>query len=156
MIFLKPMSSETFESFKKDSQTIYASNLAVAEEIPIEVALKYASEQFDKLVPNGMSTPGQLFFDVIETEFEKPVGFLWLGIQNRFGRKVMSINDINIVPPNRGKGLGKALMTLVEEEAQKVGARRIRLHVFSDNQVAKNLYLAMGYKPTNLDMRKDL
>lgn len=52
MIFLKPMSAETFESFKRDSQAAYATNLSSVEDIPLEVALKSASEQFDKLVPN--------------------------------------------------------------------------------------------------------
>ncbi len=156
MIFLKPMSAETFESFKQDSQTEYATNLASVEDIPIEVALKNASEQFDKLVPTGTDTQGQSFFDVLETGSSKPVGYLWLGIQNRFDRKVVSINDITINPAYRGRGLGKSLMKLAEEEALKAGAARIRLHVFHSNDIAKRLYLSMGFVPTNLDMRKDL
>ncbi|MBK7962696.1 MAG: hypothetical protein IPK04_16790 [Bdellovibrionales bacterium] len=79
MIFLKPMSAETFESFKQDSQTAYATNLALVEDIPFEVALKSASDQFDKLVPTGTDTQGQSFFDVLETGSGKPVGYLWLG-----------------------------------------------------------------------------
>lgn len=150
------MSIETFESFKKDSQTAYATNLSSVEDIPLEVALKSASEQFDKLVPNGTDTPGQSFFDVLETGSGKPVGYLWLGTQNRFGRKVVSINDITIKSTYRGRGLGKALMKLVEQESQKVGAVRIRLHVFHNNEVAKRLYFSMGFVPTNVDMRKDL
>jgi ribosomal protein S18 acetylase RimI-like enzyme len=47
-------------------------------------------------------------------------------------------------------------MKLVEAEAQKAGATRVRLHVFYHNEVAKNLYLAMGFTPTNLDTRKNL
>ena len=156
MIFLKPMSAETFEAFKQDSQTNYATGLARIEDIPLAVALKSASEQFDKLVHTGTDTSGQLFFDVIETALGKSVGYLWLGIQNRFDRKIVSTNDINISSAYRGRGLGKALMKLVEEESRKVGAARIRLHVFHSNEVAKRLYLTMGFEATNLDMRKDL
>lgn len=150
------MSIEAFENFKRDSQSTYATNLAQVEDIPIETALKSASEQFDKLVSNGIETSGQLFFDVLDTNSDKSVGYLWLGIQNRFGRKVVSINDISIASAHRGKGFGKSLMKLVEEEALKAGAVRIRLHVFHSNEVAKKLYLAMGFAPTNVDMRKDL
>lgn len=150
------MSAETFESFKRDSQTAYATNLSAVEEIPTEVALKSASEQFDKLVPNGPDTTEQSFFDVLETGSGKPIGYLWLGTQNRFGRKVVSINDITIKANYRGRGRGKILMKLVEEESRKIGASRIRLHVFHSNEVAKSLYLAMGFIPTSLDMRKDL
>lgn len=150
------MSVETFEKFKTESQSTYATNLAAVEVIPYDEALKNASEQFDKLVPNGTATSGQAFFDVIESSSDQSIGFLWLGFQTRFGRKIASINDISIAPKNRGKGFGKALMKLVEEEAQKAGATRVRLHVFHSNQVAKSLYLAMGFEPTNLDMRKDI
>jgi ribosomal protein S18 acetylase RimI-like enzyme len=156
MIFLKPMSAETFESFKQDSQTAYATNLALVEDIPFEVALKSASDQFDKLVPTGTDTQGQSFFDVLETGSGKPVGYLWLGTQNRFDRKVVSINDITIIPAYGGRGLGKSLMKLVEQEARKTGASRIRLHVFHSNEVAKRLYMSVGFVPTNLDMRKEL
>ncbi len=156
MIHLKPMSVEAFEKFKTESQSTYAAHLAAVEVIPYEEALKNASEQFDKLVPSGTETPGQSFFDVIESSSGESIGFLWLGFQTRFGRKITSINDIGIDRKKRGKGLGKALMKLVEDEARKVSAVRIRLHVFHSNQVAKNLYLAMGFEPTNLDMRKDI
>lgn len=161
MIQLKLMSFEAFEKFKTESQSAYATNLAAVEVIPFEEALKNASEQFDKLVPNGAATPGQSFFDVIESSSSNSIGFLWLGFlwlgfQTRFGRKIASINDISIASEKRGKGFGKALMKLVEEEARKAEATRVRLHVFHHNEVAKKLYLSMGFQPTNLGMRKDL
>lgn len=156
MIHLKAMSIETFEKFKRESQLAYATNLASVEIIPLEEALRSASEQFDKLVPNGTSTPDQSFFDVIESSSGDQIGFLWLGFQNRFGRKVASINDINIAPKSRGKGFGKLLMRLIEDEAKKENATRLRLHVFNHSEVAKRLYLSMGFRPTSLDMRKDL
>jgi ribosomal protein S18 acetylase RimI-like enzyme len=156
MLYLKSMSPQSFEKFKKNSQESYAESLALCEDIPVAEALKNASVQFSQLVQSGASTPGQYFFDVIEAATEKVVGFLWLSIQNRFGRKVASINDISINESDRGKGFGKELMKLVENEARQLGATRVRLHVFNHNEVAKKLYLAMGFVPTNIDMRKDL
>lgn len=156
MIHLKPMSTESFEKFKMESQSAYASFLATVESIPLTEAMKHTSDQFDKLVPNGLATIDQSFFDVVETRSKRQIGFLWLGFQQRFGRKVASINDITINPANRGMGFGKALMKLAEEEARRAGAARIRLHVFYSNEVAKQLYFDMGFSPTNLDMRKEL
>ncbi|MBK7962697.1 MAG: GNAT family N-acetyltransferase [Bdellovibrionales bacterium] len=69
---------------------------------------------------------------------------------------MVSINDITIIPAYGGRGLGKSLMKLVEQEARKTGASRIRLHVFHSNEVAKRLYMSVGFVPTNLDMRKEL
>ena len=156
MTFLKPMTTETFAAFKPTSQSNYAANLVSIEEIPLEVAARYASEQFDRLAPNGLDTQCQLFFDVIETASRQPAGHLWLGIQNRFEKKVVSINDIAIHPSFRRRGLGKSLMKLVEVEAAKARAAYIRLHVFDMNEAAKRLYRAMGFVPTSIDMRKTL
>ena len=108
------MTALTFEGFKKDSQANYASELARVEDIPLEEALSSTSEQFQKLAPNGTETVGQSFFDVFETQSNELIGFLWLGFQNRFGRKVASINDIAIHETYRGRGFGKALLTLAE------------------------------------------
>jgi len=156
MIHLKKMSDETFAKFKTDSQASYSAHLAAVETVPIEEALRNAAEQFGKLVPQGLNTAGQTFFDVIETASGENIGFLWLGLQQKFGRKVASINDIQISPAKRGKGFGKALMKLVEEESLRAGASRVRLHVFNHNEAAKRLYLSMGFQATSWEMRKDL
>ncbi len=156
MLHLNPMTQHSFGIFQKDSQTTYATDLAHVENIPLEEALKYTSEQFTKLVPAGLQTPGQLFFDVIEATSRNKVGYLWLGIQNRFGKVQASINDIKIYPEYRGKGFAKKLMNLAEAESKSKGAARVRLHVFNHNIAAKSLYLAMGFLPTSLDMRKEL
>jgi ribosomal protein S18 acetylase RimI-like enzyme len=156
MIYLKPMTPQTFEEFKQQSQASYAGDFAKVEDISFETALKNASEQFERLVSGGLETQGQLFFDVLETATAKRLGFLWLGIQDRYGRKIASINDIMIEPSGRGRGLGKALMKLVEIESKKHGAVRVRLHVFHHNEVAKNLYTSMGFNPTSIDMRKEI
>lgn len=156
MLALKPMSPATFENFKKTSQAAYAQSLALSEGISLEKALRHASEQFDKTASLGSKTPGQLFFDVLDKDSDKSVGYLWLGFKVRFERKITFINDIHIAPENRGQGFGKALMALVEQEARKAEAQRIELHVFNHNDTAKKLYQSMGFKATNMDMRKEL
>ena len=45
----------------------------------------------------------------------------------------------------RGKGLGRALMLHLHEEARLRGARRIRLKVYPDNVAAVALYRSLGY-----------
>ena len=154
MIYLRAMTDEEFEKFKVTSQREYATGFAECEGIEFEKALKGASEQFDRMITNGLQTPGHLFFQAIEEKSGESIGFLWLGIQDRLGRKVTSINDIFIQASHRGNGYGKALMKCVEHEAQKAGSKRIRLHVFQHNETARNLYTSMGFHPTNSDMVK--
>jgi ribosomal protein S18 acetylase RimI-like enzyme len=148
------MSESVFEKFKSISQSEYAKSYSAVESLKFEDALKNASEQFDRLVSKGLETPGQLFYEAIEEKSDVPVGYLWLGIQERSGRKVASVNDIIIISEHRGHGFGKALMNCVEKEAKRAGSKRIRLHVFYKNEVARNLYASMGFQPTSIDMVK--
>ncbi len=156
MIYLKPMDQSVFNQFKITSQNEYAKNFATAEGVSLEYGLKNAAEQFSKLVPHGLETPCQLFFEALEEKTDISVGYLWLSNKEHMGRKITSINDIIIHTMHRGRGLGKALMSCVEHEAQKAGSSKLRLHVFYHNEVARNLYARMGFQPTNLDMAKFL
>ena len=45
----------------------------------------------------------------------------------------------------RGEGLGKFLLQFVVDRAQAEGMRLVRLGVFSDNEIARNLYKKMGF-----------
>ncbi len=150
------MTTSEFEEFKIKSQSTYAADLAKAEDISIEDASKHTYEQFKKLVPDGIKTSGQLFFQVVKKDSQQSLGYLWLGFQNRFGRKVISINDIAINTTYRRQGFGKLLMELVEQEAKRHEAVYIRLHVFNHNEVAKQLYLSQGFNPSSIDMKKEL
>ena len=154
MAKLIPMTDEVFEEFREISQTDYGSNFSKVENVALEVGIKNAREQFGKLVPDGLRTKDQFFFEAVDDNTQDKIGYLWLGVQERFGRKVVSINEISVKPPHRGKGFGKALMNCVENEAKKVGAQRIRLHVFHHNEIARKLYSSMGFKVSSLDMFK--
>lgn len=154
MVELRIMTESVFNEFKVLSQREYAVHSSEVEGISTEDALKNVAELFARLVPNGRNTPGQLFFEVIEKKSGEAVGYLWLGIQERFGRKVTSINDIIVNESRRGEGFGKALMMCVEQESEKAGAKRIRLHVFQRNETARKLYESMGFQISSIDMFK--
>jgi len=47
-------------------------------------------------------------------------------------------------------------MLALETTVRPLGARRIDLNVFGDNTVAVRLYESLGYKPTAMNMRKEL
>ena len=154
MISARPMTEAEFDAFKGLSQASFAEDFAKGQGVSVPEALKNAGEQFGRLVSQGLNTPGQLFFEVIENSSSASVGYLWLGIQERMGRKVVSINDIFVRDASRGKGYGKALMQIVESEAKKPQAAQIRLHVFASNAVARQLYTSMGFEVSSLDMFK--
>jgi ribosomal protein S18 acetylase RimI-like enzyme len=156
VIFLKPMSQTEFDAFKLCSQREFAAALAAAHSITLEQALASASEQFGRIVPNGIQTKDHLFFEAIDRASNDSIGYIWLDLRVLLGAKVASVNDIYVREIYRNKGLGKKLMTLLEVEAKAAGASRVRLHVFQSNKVAFSLYQGMGYQISSLDMMKEI
>jgi GNAT superfamily N-acetyltransferase len=63
---------------------------------------------------------------------------------------------IEVVPSQRGKGYGRALLDAVERFAADEGATSLGLNVFAGNTVARNLYDAAGYALTAQQLRKRL
>ncbi|WP_446665181.1 ribosomal protein S18-alanine N-acetyltransferase [Flexivirga sp. B27] len=79
------------------------------------------------------------------------------------------IMTIAVTPQCRGRGLGRALLQHLTEEAVDSGADALLLEVRADNEAARNLYLRAGfehirtrrgyYRPGNVDahvMRRHL
>jgi ribosomal protein S18 acetylase RimI-like enzyme len=63
-------------------------------------------------------------------------------------RPLLNIHDIAVVPGQRGKGIGRALLSAVEEEARRRGCAKITLEVRSDNALAMDLYRRCGFRGT--------
>jgi len=54
-----------------------------------------------------------------------------------------------VAPAGRGKGVGNALMTAIEDWARGIGAGALKLSVVPDNDPAHKLYLRHGYVDTD-------
>lgn len=61
------------------------------------------------------------------------------------GYEIPSLGII-IHPDDRGRGLGKAFMKFLHDQAEQHHACRIRLKVYKANTTALNLYQKMGYR----------
>ena len=60
-------------------------------------------------------------------------------------QRLWVLNDLFVAPEGRGKGVGRALMDRARRHAEETGACRLTLETMHDNQVAKSLYLSLGY-----------
>jgi ribosomal protein S18 acetylase RimI-like enzyme len=83
----------------------------------------------------------------------EPVGLVWLG-QAPGQRVGWWIYDIEVVPDQRRRGYGRALLEAAEREAQRRGGDSIGLNVFGGNAGARCLYESCGYQVTSTQMRK--
>lgn len=67
------------------------------------------------------------------------------------GRPLVNIHDMAVLPAARGRGVGRALMLAVEDEARRRGACKVTLEVLSGNTAARALYASLGYGDYALD-----
>lgn len=88
----------------------------------------------------------------------QPVACLWVGnvLEQVRGDRHAHIFLLYVVPEHRRRGIGTALMRLVEDWASVRGDRQIGLQVFQSNQPALNLYNQLGYQTQSLWMVKSL
>jgi len=63
------------------------------------------------------------------------------------GRPIVNIHDLAVLPEQRGRGAGRALLREVERRARERGCARITLEAHDTNQGAKRLYRSFGFGP---------
>ncbi|WP_066559183.1 GNAT family N-acetyltransferase [Croceicoccus bisphenolivorans] len=92
-------------------------------------------------------------FSLIARQDGEPVGLAncFTGFSTFACAPLVNIHDIAVLPSARGKGIGRALMRAIAEEAKKRGACKITLEVLSGNEGAKALYASEGYAAYALD-----
>jgi GNAT superfamily N-acetyltransferase len=66
------------------------------------------------------------------------------------------LQDLFTLPAARGRGVGRALIEAVYEQAQSVGVTRVYWHTHETNSVAIRLYDQVADRPGAVMYRKDL
>ena len=104
-----------------------------------------------RLVPGLAAHPGA--FSLLAFAGEEAVGLAncITGFSTFAARPLVNIHDMAVLPGQRGRGVGRALMLAVETEAKTRGACKVTLEVLSGNAPAKGLYAALGYGDYALD-----
>jgi GNAT superfamily N-acetyltransferase len=144
--YLRAMRADEWDAWRANAVVDYADDMVRNEAITREQAMAQSAEITDGLLTAGMDTPGHRFFIADELGSGRRVGHVWFGPRSRNpDPSVAWLYDVFVEEPNRGRGVGRALMRLVEVEVRAAGMRRIELNVFGDNAPAQRLYESLGY-----------
>jgi len=155
MIKLRKITDDEYATYLKAGIPNYAEEKMKGEGLSKEDAWKLAEDSYNQMLPKGPATENQFVFSVIETATGKVVGTMWFGKKMNGDKPYAFIYDVVLSPDVRGKGYGKEVMALTQEEVRKLGMNSIGLHVFGHNEVAISLYEKTGFRTTNRIMRKD-
>jgi ribosomal protein S18 acetylase RimI-like enzyme len=130
----------------------------VAEQIASGVAAaeaeRIATAQQSEAFPARRPVGGHVVFDIVVDG--GIAGHLWIGPRVPGNGREWWIWDVEVDPAWRGRGVGRTVLRLAEDEARACGATEIGLQVFADNSAARHLYQALGYHEAAVRLRKDL
>jgi len=66
-------------------------------------------------------------------------------------RPILNLHDLTVLPPWRGRGIGRALLRAVESSARERGCCKLTLEVLTGNGPARGLYSSLGFAPYRLE-----
>jgi ribosomal protein S18 acetylase RimI-like enzyme len=156
-VHLRAMRADEWDDWRAKAVVDYADDMVRNEAITREQAMAHSAETTDGLLTDGIDTPGHRFFVAEEVSSARRVGHLWFGPRPRNpDPSVAWLYDVFVEETSRGRGVGRALMQLLEVEARAAGMRRIELNVFGDNAHAQRLYESLAYVEMARQMGKDL
>jgi ribosomal protein S18 acetylase RimI-like enzyme len=151
-ITISAMQQAAYERFLERTIPEYAREKVAAGNWPLEGSLERAREEYQKLLPNDLATPNHYLYS-IERDGEE-VGVIWLAaledVDDGF------ILELYVSENARGQGVASAAMRALEGEAKRLGFKKLGLHVFGHNMIARRLYEKLGYAVTNVNMAKSL
>ena len=156
MILLRPMRDSEYAAYLDYFIPDYAAEVASTYGLSADDALARVKREIAADLPDGVHTSGhRLLCLVLPTgAAEEVIGYLWYKPDAE--KRSAFINDFEILPPHRGKGLGKQAMAILASALQDEGFEQIKLRVAEDNQRARHVYEATGFQVTGVNMSKSL
>jgi ribosomal protein S18 acetylase RimI-like enzyme len=154
---LRAMRADEWDAWYAWALPEYADDLVRNESLAPEDALAQVAQETDALLPDGLATPRHHLLVAEDAGDGRRVGHLWFGPRVRDPDPgVAWLYDIFVEETDRGRGVGRAMMLLFEQEAHAGGFHRIELNVFGDNAHAQRLYESLAYVEMARQMGKDL
>jgi ribosomal protein S18 acetylase RimI-like enzyme len=156
MTRLVPMRPETFAAFVEEAVAAYDEDNVGSGRWPPHDALELARAELRKLLPDGIGTPQQQFFEIVDEAAGGTVGYLWPATMKHSRTRTASVYQVVVRPGHRRRGHARAALQQAAALAAAQGHDSIALHVFSHNGAAQALYRPLGYRVAGLNMAKRL
>lgn len=144
MICLETMTSDQFNYYSKFSFDMFVNEYVKstgqsAEDVRLEVG-----------GPPERLTENDLWYAIrFENQY---IGFVWIHLQPK--KKEAFIWDFYIDIDFRSKGLGRETLVSCVEQMKNNSVEKVKLCVFQDNSVARNLYSSLGFKETHFNLER--
>ena len=150
------MTPSAFAGYREAAAAGYADDNVASGRWPQDGALQRSYDDFDESLPQGLDTPDNYLYDIINEKAGATVGIIWFAVVVKNGLKSAFVYDVEVKPEFRRHGYARAAFSELEPLVVKLGLSSIGLHVFSSNPGAQALYHSLGYGVTGVNMLKHL
>ncbi|HEY3635952.1 MAG TPA: GNAT family N-acetyltransferase [Caldimonas sp.] len=150
---LRPMTESEYAGWVGESIPGYAADKVASGQWSKEESLQLARKEFDELLPQGLETPENHFFTIVDSH-SAAVGALWFAVKTKFNARVAYVFDVGVRPERQREGHAIGAFRALEEEVRSPGLSGIALHVFGHHSGARALYAKLGFQPTNISLFK--
>ena len=127
-------------------------NELVASGLSQAAAAARADDQQSQAFPDGRAAPGHHVRAVVENE--RTIGYVWYGPEADASDDRWWLWDIWVNESDRGRGVGREVLALVEAEVRRLHGTSLGLSVLGSNGRARRLYERSGYEVVTARMRK--
>ncbi len=103
-----------------------------------------------RLVPALREQPSALLLLAFEAGQAVGVATCFFGFSTFAARPLLNVHDLAVLPAFRGRGVGRALLSAVEDRARAHGCAKLTLEVREDNARARGLYEERGFRDFQL------
>lgn len=152
MIKLQPMTEDDFKEYLDKALIKYANEKVKAGNWTESEALERSKKDYSDILPQGIYTPNQYFYTILNEENTK-VGFIWFAVLANQPEWYF-IYDFEVYEAFRRRGYATQALDELEIIARSHGITMIELHVFGSNTAARELYKKVGFVESNVMMTK--
>ncbi|MEW2624146.1 GNAT family N-acetyltransferase [Streptomyces sp. NPDC048106] len=138
----RPMTEDEYAGWLALEKAAYVGDIVRSGALDQEGAVRKSDQDFADLLPEGLATPDNTLL-VLEAAGE-PIGTAWL--RHGYLPGVSYGYSLHIHEEHRGKGYGRAAMTVGEQATFAAGDSALMFTVWGGNEVAMNLYTSTGYR----------
>lgn len=99
----------------------------------------------DRLIPGLKNHPTTLIF--LAYQKGRPVGLAtcFRGFSTFAALPLVNISDLAVLPEHRGTGIGRQLLSAVEQKARDLNCCKVTLEVQENNAIARRAYEQSGF-----------
>lgn len=137
---------------RDDSVMALAFRPARSDESPAREMMRALNELFDAQYPGRAVRPGSV---TSPDEMVAPSGIFLVGYDDdrpvaggglrRFAEGICEIKRMYVVPDERSRGVGRALLSALEDAARELGYATVRLDAGPEQQHSRALFAKTGY-----------